>query len=149
MLNFSLSGGTEIGEALQQHLEGIQQAPTLRVGFLESETYPDGTPVAQVAYWNEFGTSRAPMRSFFRPTILQKQKGWGVLLTTLLQRGAEVEQAMGLLGERIKDDITTAIVDFANPPNAPSTAARKGFGKNKPLIDTGQMQRAVAWELEQ
>lgn len=28
------------------------------VGFLANATYPDGTPVAAVAFWNEFGTSR-------------------------------------------------------------------------------------------
>lgn len=27
----------------------------MNIGFLEGATYPDGTPVAAVAYWNEFG----------------------------------------------------------------------------------------------
>lgn len=38
---------------------------SVRVGVLESATYPDGTPVAMVAFWNEYGTKTSPVRAFF------------------------------------------------------------------------------------
>lgn len=44
---------------LRRRLEGIarglESGKTLKVGFLEGATYPDGTPVAKVAAVNEFG----------------------------------------------------------------------------------------------
>lgn len=54
MGNFSFKGGA----AMQAKLEEIASqlsAKTLRVGFLEGATYPDGTSVAEVAVTNEFG----------------------------------------------------------------------------------------------
>ena len=40
------------------------------VGFFQDSRYPDGTPVTNIAAWNEFGTSRGiPERPFFRLAI--------------------------------------------------------------------------------
>ena len=41
----------------------------LEIGFFETARYPNGTFVAQVAYFNEFGTLNIPMRPFFRNAI--------------------------------------------------------------------------------
>ena len=37
-------------------------ATKVKVGFFEEDSYDDGTPVAQVAAWNEYGTSFHPER---------------------------------------------------------------------------------------
>ncbi|RYY79935.1 MAG: hypothetical protein EOO69_04520 [Moraxellaceae bacterium] len=50
-----VTGGNLAPAILDAIAAKIQQAGILRVGFLESETYPDGLPVAQVAFWNEYG----------------------------------------------------------------------------------------------
>ena len=166
-----VTGGKGVAKVLAELGTRIGSGGVVKVGFLEGATYPAaakarlasnardnrrvkavlgklaagaGVPlaVAQVAFWNEFGTSRAPARPFFRGMIAAKSPDWGRDLAKAIKaRGYSVEQALALMGERIKDQLQKSIVDFANPANAPSTVARKGF--DKPLIDTGTMQRSV------
>lgn len=53
--------GLHGGDRLQQYLDGllarVSSAQAVRVGFLEGQTYPDGTSVPMVAAVNEFGGS--------------------------------------------------------------------------------------------
>ena len=51
-----VAGGTKLETALAQYLKGTNK--TMRAGILEGSAYPDGTPTAMVAFWNEYGTSR-------------------------------------------------------------------------------------------
>jgi len=144
-------GGKKLALALKSIEDKITNGGVLRVGFLETSTYPAGAKgevlhVAQVAFWNEFGTVRAPARPFFRTTITQQAKTWGdKLVAAVKATNYDGKQALGLLGQSMRDDIENAIAQWATPPNAPSTIARKGF--DKPLIDTGSMQRAVDYEV--
>lgn len=50
-----LSGGDKLTAYLANILKEAEQGETLRVGFLEDATYPDGTQVAMVAATQEFG----------------------------------------------------------------------------------------------
>lgn len=118
---------------------------SVRVGVLEDATYPDGTSVAQVAFWNEYGTSTTPSRGFFRYTVNENRKNWVLSTKNLMKLHKDPKQVMGLMGEHIKGQIVQSIVSWSDPPNAPYTVAKKGF--NKPLIDTGQMSRSISWEL--
>lgn len=124
----------------------------VKVGFLEGATYPAGSstpglPVAQVAFWNEFGTRRAPPRPFFRGAIAKHSSEWGADLAAYLKTTKlDGRAALGLLGTTIKDQIVTSIVDTTAPALAESTVKRKGF--DKPLIDTGVMQRSVDFVVE-
>ena len=48
------------GTKLSAYLKDIEKKlknKTLRIGFLEGATYPDGTPVAYIAWINEFGAT--------------------------------------------------------------------------------------------
>jgi len=137
---------------MRRELQRIQQSGdanlTLRVGFIDGATYPDenSTPVAQVAFWNEFGTNRAPMRPFFRTMIEKRSPKWGAVLAANLEAtGYNFEQSMRRLGQVMKDQLTQSIVEWSEPANAPVTVERKGF--NNPLIDTGVMQRATGYEV--
>ena len=47
----------------------------LQVGFFATAKYPDGTPVTNVAVWNEFGTGRIPERPFFRQALAGREAG--------------------------------------------------------------------------
>ena len=115
----------------------------LRVGFINSATYPDGTNVAQVAFNNEYGTDKAPPRPFMRNTIADKKKDWIALVAPLV-RQVGAEKAMLQLGEVIKGDLVFTILNFTNPPNAEATVKKKGF--DKPLVDTAQMSRSITYE---
>lgn len=189
----SISGGDKLGKYLDDLAKKLEQNGTLRVGFLETETYPEnGLPVAQVAYWNEYGATVnvpeskttiyrsirkdgtfnkngkfvrkkqsnfatehtvpahqvvIPPRPFFRSMIEKNKAGWSLAFGNLMNmNNNDVAKVFALMGEGIKGQLTQSIVEFSDPPNAPSTVRRKGF--NKPLIDTGTMQRATGWDIE-
>lgn len=101
--------------------------------------------VAQVAFWNEFGTSHAPARPFFRNMITQESPLWGEKLAALVRRnGYDGTAALSLLGENIKDALVNSIRSWP-ADNAELTAYIKGF--NKGLTDTTVMQRAIGYEV--
>jgi hypothetical protein len=159
-------GGKKLDFALKSLEDKITRGGVLRVGFLENSKYPEKTnarflktvgskakpkvvasmPIAQAAFWNEYGTRRAPARPFFRTTIAAKSKSWGEKLALILPAvGYDGEVALKLLGEDMKDDVVQSIATWSSPGNAPLTIKIKGF--DKPLVDSGDMQRAVASEV--
>jgi hypothetical protein len=146
-----VTGGKRLALALGSIEQKITKGGVLRVGFLEGAMYPDAKgkgaplPVAQVAFWNEFGTSRVPPRSFFRGAIRDKSKNWGAQLGAAVKHyNFDGAKALAVLGEIVKDDIVSSITAWP-ADNAESTVKAKGF--NKGLIDKGIMQRAVDFEL--
>jgi len=51
-----VTGGTQnLRQRLEAIVRGLESGKSLKVGFLEGATYPDGMPVAKVAAVNEFG----------------------------------------------------------------------------------------------
>ena len=120
-------------------------AGKVKVGFLAGATYPDGLSVAQVAFWNELGTTKTPARSFFRTMISNESPGWSMKIAKLAKRGADGKTILGMMGEDIQGALQQSIVGWSEPGNAPSTVAAKGF--DKPLIDTGHMKDSVGWEI--
>lgn len=151
----AIQGKIEGTRALQRHLEEIARrigrGAHVRVGFLESATYPAGASgkslhVAQVAFWNQYGTTRAPARPFFTDMIERKSPRWGVSLGNILRKNHyDGEKALALMGEGIKGQLQQSINDWSEPPNSPRTIARKGF--NKPLIHTAVMLRSVDYQV--
>jgi hypothetical protein len=140
----ALSGGDSIARALSAI--GQKMSGSLTVGFMNGATYPDGVKVAQVAFWNEFGTATAPSRPFFRKMIADESPGWGALVARAAAyynyNGATV---LNFMGEKIAEDLQQSIVGWQDPRNAPSTIAKKGF--DKPLVDTGDMSRSITYEV--
>lgn len=161
---------------LKKLKRSLGNGSSLAVGFLESETYPGGTyhfskkrlagmspearefaaflegkpkfsgPVAQVAFWQEFGTKVAPPRPFMRHTIATKSPKWGKQLgEALIHTKYNGPAALTLMGDLIQGQIREAITQWRDPPNTALTAALKG--KNKPLVNTGQMLRAVDFQV--
>jgi hypothetical protein len=54
MAGRTLSGSEELMKKLEEIAKRMGGGE-VAVGFMEGATYPDGTPVAAVAFWNEFG----------------------------------------------------------------------------------------------
>nr|DAL49497.1 MAG TPA_asm: virion morphogenesis protein [Caudoviricetes sp.] len=117
----------------------------LKVGIFESAKYDDGTPVAQVAFWQEFGTAKIPMRPFFRNAIAKNTRKWGDSVNTALIGTNDSEKALKMLGEIMRGDIVLSLTNLNTPPNAPSTIKQKG--SSNPLIDTGLLRNSISWEL--
>lgn len=117
------------------------------VGWFQDQRYDDGTSVAQVAKWNEFGTKAGvPERPFMRETKMRKEREWIEQLKTLIQKAIDndksIELALKQFGEIAKGDIQETILSGGFKPNAASTIKRKGAGK-MPLIDTGVMISSI------
>jgi hypothetical protein len=146
-LSLTLAGGGAMQRKLEEIAQRLGSGGKVKVGFLEGATYPDGTSVATVAFFNEFGTTRAPPRPFFRRMIAAKSPGWGDRMAAAAAAvGYDSGRTLAIMGEGIKDQLVKSIVDLTSPPLKPSTVKRKGF--DKPLIDTGVMQRAPAYVVE-
>lgn len=102
--------------------------------------------VAQVAFWNEFGTIRTPARPFMRTMIESKSPRWGNALGAALRNtDYNSRQALGIMGEGIRGQLRQSIRDWSTPPNSPLTVKNKGF--NKPLIDTAVMIRSADYQV--
>lgn len=146
-LSLTIKGGGALEKKLAELAGRLGSGGKVKVGFLEGATYPDGTSVATVAFFNEFGTTRSPPRPFFRRMIAAKSPSWGdSMATAAAATGYDTGRVLAIMGEGIKDQLVKSIVDLTSPPLKPSTIKRKGF--DKPLIDTGVMQRAPAYVVD-
>jgi hypothetical protein len=127
----------------------LNNAGTLRVGFLERARYPDGTPVAMVAAIQNFGAPRRniPPRPFFSAVGARlPTEGPRVAVAALKATGLDARRAMDLIGEHFRGEIQQSIRDTNSPPLKPATVRRKGF--QKPLVDTGHMLASVSYEIK-
>ncbi len=144
-------GGKKLDLALRSIEKKITNAGVLKMGFLEGATYPanakgEALSIAQVAFWNEFGTIRIPARPAFRTTISRESKTWGDKLGKAVKYyNYDGVLALRALGQSMRDDLENSIAQWTSPPNAESTIQRKGF--DKPLVHTGIMQRAPDYEV--
>ena len=159
MAKFRNSGALEA--KLREIAAKVRNPGTLRVGFLENATYPDGTSVAMVAAVQEFGSPAQgiPPRPFFRNMIAEKQASWGRAVAGVLRStDMDATQALKQVGEGIKGQLQQSIINTNDPPLAPATIAAKSKGGTsaaklgvdgpaKPLIDTGTMIKSVDWEI--
>lgn len=101
--------------------------------------------VATVAYWNNFGTARAPARPFFTNMIEEKSPKWGSDLTNvLLKSNYNSKLALNRMGVLINDQLVKSINDWP-ADNAPLTVIIKGF--NKGLVDRGVMLRSTGYQV--
>lgn len=119
----------------------------VKVGVM-SGSYPDGTSVVDVAYWNEYGTSKMPSRPFIRQTfevygndIDQVSREY---LGGIMSGRYDADGALMRLGKWYKGVMQEVLRDGSYTPNAASTLAQKNG--SKPLVDTGQLLQSIRWE---
>jgi len=141
--NIKITGGNDWASKIAHFDEPIE----LNVGFINGATYPNGANVAQVAFFNEYGTSKIPPRPFMRKTIQDEEKGWGDIVADQLEMGVSTKFAMGILGTVIAGQVLDNIESWQEPPNAPSTIKNKGF--NAPLRHTGVMKSNITYRVKQ
>ena len=123
----------------------------LKVGILEGATTTDGQNIAQYAFWNEFGTKFSPARPFMRQSVEKNKGRWLSVLKRALTGGKNSKDSLYAVGEVARADVIDEIQNGTFTPNAPRTIAlKKAKGKTEPdhpLIDTGQMMKAVSYEV--
>lgn len=135
----------------------------VRVGWFEESKYDDNTPVALVAFFQEYGTMRGiPQRPFMRPAEMHNKNKWQQIalqeIRKCIESGRPLTDAMAKLGLVVQGDIYKEISTLTQPPLAESTIKgrmrRKGKKKvtgsiTKPLVDTGVMLASLNNKVEQ
>jgi len=134
----------------------------VRVGVLDDgragSEDRDGITTGQLAVAMEFGTAHIPARSWvgltFDKARGEVQSDMQRLLGHIVDGKLTVDKALNVLGAKysaaVKNTVTQG--EQIQPPNAPSTIARKLAKTRKgasnavrTLIDTGRMIGAVTW----
>lgn len=140
------------GDQLAKFLTTVaKQKARVDVGFFPDATYPDGTKVAEIAIYQEFGTKHIPPRPFMNSTFEDNRKRWRDLLAKAVKNQGNqinVRKALMTIGVIAQNDIKTKIDWWAGqgmPRNAASTIAKKGF--DSPLIETGHMRDSVHFKV--
>ena len=82
----------------------------VRVGWFEDSKYDDNTPVALVAFWQEYGTKRGiPERPFMRPAEMHNKTKWEQIaiqqIRKCIESGRPLTDAMAALGLVVQGDI--------------------------------------------
>lgn len=117
------------------------------VGFQgDGGDYEGGASVAEVAAYNELGTSDTPARPFMRNSFENHESELRAAcerVNQIIASGGSLEEALNQLGVVAKALIQEEIVDGEFEPNAASTIKKKG--SDKPLIDTGTMRQSVTY----
>lgn len=125
-------------------------ATKVRVGFFEGDNYEDGTPVAQVAAWNEYGTRFHPQRPFMQETLesagtrAKLLKGLMAAAKATVHNTGGARRILASLGKIITEEIKVTIANYPGS-NSPSTIERKGF--DRPLFETGKMLESVKFKI--
>lgn len=145
-----MSGGwdrlTPEGERFFAQIEELKQNQVF-VGFQAGQVADDrGVDMAQIAMFNELGTSTAPARPFLRDSVdenedvIRDQCGKELKKLTTGATAETVLKRVGALGVRL---VQEKIVSGSFKPNAPSTIRKKG--SDNPLIDTDLMRQSVKY----
>ena len=122
---------------------------SVSIGFMEGATYPDGTSVASVAFWNEFGHGGrfpAPPRPFFRTMIAQNQDNWPEMMAQHLRATKfDGQKTLTYMGEEIDGELKQSIIDFSDPALSPVTLRlRAKFGNSPEKITLRDVYQAIA-----
>lgn len=152
-MGFSLKVETKRLSSLIKRVDAIN-GTQVEVGFWDDRYGPenDNLPVAQVAAYNNFGTSFNPTRPFmddtFEDMMYQAYMAREVkhIFTSVLTNGRSTQRLLRELGERIKGLMQLTILEYAaDGGNSQRTIEKKG--RDSPLIDTGKMLESVRFRI--
>lgn len=147
-----------MASGLEKYLNGLAErlnATEVRVGFINGETYPDGTSVAEVAYKNEYGVpeNNQPPRPFFRNAINEHSEEWVDAISRGIGSGLDAITVLETVGAVVQGDVQESIATLVEPPLSQETLRRRRERKvmpnssAKPLVDTRVMIGSVNYEV--
>ena len=143
---------TDLTPEGKKYFRELQKLANLevQVGFQAGQAKEkNGADIAEIAAYNEFGSSGTPARPFMKQSFEkhkdQLQAGCDMVNQTIAN-GGTAEQGLNKLGVMCKGLVQQEIVDGGFAPNAPSTIAKKG--SSQPLIDTGTMRQSVNYVIK-
>lgn len=104
--------------------------------------------VVDIANFHEFGTSRAPERSFIRASFDINKSDYMNRTEKLLGSVMSLETSPDImyetLGQYIVGQTQEYLTNLSSPPNSPITIMLKG--SSNPLIDKGQLRSSIEWK---
>jgi hypothetical protein len=123
----------------------------LRVGYLENAKYDDGTPVAAVAFWNEYGHGGnfpSPPRPTFGPMVSKESPEWPATMAHLAKQkkfnGARTMAALGkIISEQLQDSIINTSVEPLSKTSLRLRAKFWGHPEDIRIRDVLAAQKAV------
>ena len=132
-----LGGGDQLRQKLDDIARKLGKAGTLKVGFFEGATYLDGTSVAEVAAYQEFGTPNAkfpiPPRPFFRNMIYKNSSGWPNTISKLLKTNDyNTYDVLDIMGQEIKGQLQQSIIDTNDPSLSEVTLVLRAMRSDSP-----------------
>lgn len=129
-----LKGGDKLEKVLAK-LGGVEGG-YVNAGFMSGATYPNtGTPVASVAFWNEFGHGGpfpAPPRPFMRPAVEDDSKYWAETLGKAIKYYEyDANKALEVTGQIMVESIQEHINNVNGPELSKTTLVlREIYGLN-------------------
>ena len=108
----------------------------LKVGFFDTDKYENGEYVAQVAFWNEYGTiskkgnKHIPPRPFMR-NVTDNQNAMSRIFNVAkieLDKGTECDKIAEICGEQLAQMVKLSITGGSYIPNSAYTIKKKGEG---------------------
>lgn len=142
-----LSKGLKISQVIANQYPELKEGYTIEIGVADGAKYPNGQSVADVAYWNEYGTTTITAHSFITATYLEHSDGWPHLLEQIfVQSGYKLDVTLEAFSNIVVGQVKNKINNIWEPPLSPYTIKRKGT--DKPLIDTGLLMNSIAYQIE-
>lgn len=136
-----------------KELGKVKNAPYVKVGVLsESGAYEKGgnASLADVATWNEFGTSTSPSRPFMAQTFDMNEPEARAFIekeeAKVIEGKQSQEQALKRIGVFYQGKVQQTFVKGEFAANAPYTILKKG--SSRPLIDTGRLRQSITHEVK-
>lgn len=124
----------------------LSRGASLKVGFLEGATYPDGTPVATIAAIQEFGAPNAPLgkippRPFFRNMVRENSKEWAPKIAQLLRAYQyDTEKTLQTMGLELQSQLKKSIADLYSPELSQVTLLLREWRSKDPDLKIGRMK---------
>ncbi len=141
---------TKSGEGVEA-LAQIKGRKFIKVGIVsgtgEHPNGENGQTLAEVGWWNEFGTKRIPERPFLRTGLRDNIGDYRTIIQASLKaiftKKTEESQALAVLGTKAQADVQRKIVSVTSPPNAQTTIDLKG--SSSPLQNIGALKQHIRW----
>jgi hypothetical protein len=141
------------GNGIESLKRRLKKSGTVDIGIIDAGKHDEAElTVANIGDIHEFGSDKAgiPERSFIRSTTTEKRNEIAKLQNGLAKKiingSITQEDALGLIGERVKSLIEDKIETLKEPPNAQRTLDAKK-PKTNPLVDSSQLLNSITYRV--
>lgn len=144
MINVTVSGIEEAKRQLEQEINRLTSDKTVLVGIHEDAGSTDDgdLTMAQLGAVLHFGTQTIPARPWLDVGV---KSGTQDYLEVIQNYSDDIDNAIEIIGQIAVGKVQQYMTDLQDPPNAPSTIAKKG--SSNPLIDTGALRQSVTYSI--